>query len=60
MAQSTPEDRILRAKLETLLGERGKEADRAVRLAELAALRKEVDRLTALCDALAKRLAQLE
>lgn len=60
MIQRTPEERILRAKVETLLGERGKPDDRAVRLAELTALRKELDRIASLCDVLAKRITALE
>lgn len=57
---STPEDRIRNVKLEELLGERGKPENRAARLSELTALRQEVDRLTKVCESLAKRLTVLE
>lgn len=60
MNPTSPEERIRNAKIETLLGERGKAADRAVRKAELDAALKEIDRLTTAYDALAKRVTALE
>lgn len=60
MTASTPAERIRDAKVDELLGERGKPNSRAVRLAELDALRQQVEQLTALCNALEKRIAALE
>lgn len=60
MTGSTPADRIRDARVDELLGDRGKPDSRAARLAELDALRNQIDQLTSLCSALEKRIAALE
>lgn len=60
MSQNTQAERIRNAKIEELLGERGNKDSRAVRRSELDAALKEIERLTSLYDALAKRVTALE